>query len=209
MTLTVTAAFDRVLVARHGETEWNRVGRRQGQLDSPLTDSGHEQASLIVSTVALAPIDAIFSSPLGRARTTARVIAVALCRELVVVDELAEVHHGAFAGLTNAEIEERFPGELDRRSRDKYRWRFPNGESYKQAGQRAAVALQRIEVAGSRKPLLITHEMITRMLLKVLLQLEPDAALALSLPYGVVMAVSPATRMLEQLQPPEPPHTSV
>ena len=68
---------------------------------------------------------------------------------------------------------------------------------------------QRIEVAGSRKPLLITHEMITRMLLKALLQLEPDAALALSLPYGVVMAVSPAKRMLEQLRPPDPPHTSI
>ena len=78
------------------------------------------------------PIDAVFSSPLGRAMTTAQVYAAALGLPVVTVDELAEIHHGAMAGLRADEVEAAFPGELSRRAADKYRWRFPGdgGESY-------------------------------------------------------------------------------
>jgi broad specificity phosphatase PhoE len=64
-----------VLLARHGQTEWNALGRRQGQLDSPLTAAGVEQAHRHAKTVAVRGIDGIFTSPLGRALTTAEIIA--------------------------------------------------------------------------------------------------------------------------------------
>jgi probable phosphoglycerate mutase len=68
----------RVLLARHGQTEWNVLGRRQGQLDSPLTAAGWDHARRHAKTLAPQDIDAIFTSPLGRASTTADIIGEAL-----------------------------------------------------------------------------------------------------------------------------------
>jgi probable phosphoglycerate mutase len=100
------------------------------------------------------------------------------------------VHHGTFAGLTNQQIEARHPGELVRRETQKYTWRFPDGESYADADIRACTALDDVARAGAASPLLVTHEMIGRMLLRALLGLQPDQALSWSLPHGVVAEVS-------------------
>jgi probable phosphoglycerate mutase len=181
--------FDRVYIVRHGETEWNLLGRRQGQLDSPLTERGRCQAQSAAAQIPVGSADGLFSSPLGRSIYTARVIAETLELKTTVIEELAEVHHGRFAGLTNAEIEELFPGELSRRQLIKYRWQFPYGESYEQAAGRAARALRRISSGGVRRPILVTHEMIGRMLLKELLDLDPDDALLASVPHGEAVLV--------------------
>jgi len=61
-----------VFLARHGQTQWNLQGRRQGRLDSPLTRTGVEQANRHAVVLQGRGIDGIFTSPLGRAVTTAR-----------------------------------------------------------------------------------------------------------------------------------------
>jgi broad specificity phosphatase PhoE len=99
-----------VLVARHGQTEWNELGRRQGRLDSPLTSLGEQQARLLARAVAQLPgVGGIFSSPLRRALRTAAACGEVLGLPVTVVKELTEVHHGVMAGLTAAEVETRFP----------------------------------------------------------------------------------------------------
>lgn len=95
------------------------------------------------------------------------------------------------AGLSEAQIDERFPGAFDERARDKYVWAFPNGESYADADARAAAALGAITQTGVRRPLIVSHEMIGRMLLKQLLGLEPSTALAERQPNNVVNVVAP------------------
>jgi probable phosphoglycerate mutase len=151
------------------------------------------------SVLADISIDGIFSSPLGRAFTTAQVIGGGLGRQVLVIDELAELHHGDFAGLTNNEIDAAHPGEMNRRAKDKYHWRFPGGESYEDVDRRASIALDRIAEAGSRRPLLVTHEMIGRMLLRALLDLAPSHALERSLAHGVVLDVCPTGRTIREL----------
>lgn len=151
---------ERVVLARHGETEWNRAGRRQGQLDSPLTDRGRAQALVLAEGVAALLVDAIFTSPLGRSPATAAVCAERVGLPVTTIDELAEVNHGDMAGLTSAELDRRFPGALARRSQDKYRWRFPGGESYADADCRAGAALTRIATTGALRPLIVSREMI-------------------------------------------------
>jgi probable phosphoglycerate mutase len=136
-------------------------------------------------------VDSIFSSPLGRAHRTALIIAAKLGRPVLVLDALAEVHHGAFAGLTDQQIEARYPGELVRRQTQKYTWRFPDGESYADADFRARTALDDVARSGAVSPMLVTHEMTGRMLLRALIGLRPDEALSWSLPHGVVAEVSP------------------
>jgi probable phosphoglycerate mutase len=108
-----------------------------------------------------------------------------------VIDDLAEVHHGRFAGLTNAEIEASHPGELRRRERQKYTWTFPGGESYADADTRAGRALDHVAASTAQAALLITHEMIGRMLLRWLLDLMPADAMARSIPHGTVIEVHP------------------
>ncbi len=97
-----------VLLARHGETEWNRLGIRQGQHDSALTARGRAQAGLVAISVAEMQPDGVFTSPLGRSAATAQLCAEHLGVRLAVIDELAEVHHGVMAGLTSKRA---FPGD--------------------------------------------------------------------------------------------------
>lgn len=181
--------WERVLLARHGQTEWNVVGRRQGQLDAPLTAVGIEQARR--HAVAATGADRVFTSPQGRATSTARLIAEALDLPVVVIDELAEIHHGTFAGLTDTEIEARYPAEWWDRAEDKYEWRFPGGESYADADPRALRALEKIAADPARRPLIVTHEMVSRLLLRHLLGLTPQEALLRRQPHEVIFAIGP------------------
>ncbi len=193
------------LLARHGETEWNREGRRQGQLDSPLTATGRSSVQRLASELAGAPIDGVFSSPLGRAVETASVYAEALHLAVEVVDQLRELDHGAMAGLTKAEIEARFPGELARRRRSRYTWRFPGGESYADADARAGVALEIVRNRGAEMPLLVSHEMIGRMLLRNLLGIDVGEALKLSQPPGTVYQLDLVEKSFVTLRLDSPP----
>jgi probable phosphoglycerate mutase len=130
---------------------------------------------------------------------TAQVSAEALGLTVQVIPELAEVHHGEMAGLTTTQANARFPGALEQRARDKYTWQFPGGESYADADGRAAVALARIALAGARRPLIVSHEMISRMLLRNLLGTGPAEAITTQQPHHVLYRVEPSSGQLEEL----------
>jgi broad specificity phosphatase PhoE len=195
--LQVVFAFESVYLARHGQTVWNLEGRPQGRLDSPLTPEGVMQVRRNAAAVRREPVDGLFSSPLGRAWTSAAVFAAALGLPVQVLDELSEVDHGELSGLTRAEIAAAWPGQAEARARDKYSYRFPGGESYADAEIRAGRALARIARSGVRAPLLVSHEMIGRMLLKNLAGLDRVEALRLSHPSDVVYKVHPALGTIE------------
>ncbi len=131
-----------IYLVRHGETEWNRIGRMQGQLDAPLTTRGEAQARAVGETLAELGVDGfdLVASPLGRTRATAAIIARALDRdpEAMTTDErLMEMTWGDWDGLSRAEIEARDPGAWARRKAD--RWNYPppgGGESYAMLARR-------------------------------------------------------------------------
>jgi broad specificity phosphatase PhoE len=176
-------------LSRHGETEWNLRGRRQGQLDSPLTPAGVAQAHRIGELLADQCVDGVFASPLGRALTTATICATRLQLPVVILPSLSEVHHGAWAGLTDAEIAEAYPGQFRHRTADKYLFRFPGGESYADADRRAADAIAAIAVHHVSRPLVVSHEMIGRLLRRHLLGLTPEEALTWKHPHGIVCRI--------------------
>lgn len=99
----------RILLARHGETDWNRVGRWQGHADPPLNDAGRTQAAELAERLAGDGIAAIYSSDLMRASQTARVVADRLGLAVVEDAGLREIDVGSWSGLTRAEVEQRFP----------------------------------------------------------------------------------------------------
>jgi broad specificity phosphatase PhoE len=145
-----------VLLARHGQSDWNATRRWQGHADRPLTDKGRAQATALAERLAHIELDAVYSSDLRRASDTAQVVAEAQGLELVQLPELREVDVGAWSGLTRDEAEERFPEGFAR-------WRegFPgwdDGESYDDMAQRVIGAVVEIALAqeGGRA-LVVSH----------------------------------------------------
>lgn len=152
----------RILLVRHGESEWNAAGRWQGRADPPLSPAGREAAHRLAATLAeLVPTlgPTIWTSPLQRARETATIIADhhGLC---VHVDErLAERDVGEWTGLTHREIETRWPG-----ARDAGAWPA-DAEPTREVVDRALDALCDVAATAAGQALVVTHAGIIRSLL--------------------------------------------
>ena len=97
----------KLLLVRHGETDWNRDGRWQGGSDTRLNDVGREQARALAQQLD-GEIDVLYSSDLARARETAEIVAAKLGLEVRLDPRLRERGFGSWEGLTTTEIEERF-----------------------------------------------------------------------------------------------------
>ena len=103
----------RLFLVRHGQSEWNAVGKWQGQADPPLSELGTKQACQAASQ--LPEFGLLASSTLERAKQTATIFAEATewnLEDIVVEDRIKERDAGAFSGLTRVEIDEQFPGFL-------------------------------------------------------------------------------------------------
>jgi broad specificity phosphatase PhoE len=145
-----------ILLARHGETDWNREGRFQGHADPALNRTGRSQAVDLTVALMAEELAAIYSSPLRRALETAEVIAASHGLAAVAVDALREVDVGSWSGLTRTEVEERFPVQFARWL--DYGEGWEDGESYEQMGRRAVTAL--LELAATHegeRVLAVTH----------------------------------------------------
>lgn len=100
----------RYYLVRHGETEWNRDGNRYcGRTNLPLTPAGHLQAEKLANFLQNKPIDLVLVSPLQRARDTARPIIQRMGLDMHIDERLREIDFGVWEGLTQREIEQRFP----------------------------------------------------------------------------------------------------
>lgn len=118
-------------VVRHAESSWNAQGRYQGQTDVPLSELGRQQAAALAERLRGQSFDAVYSSDLERARATAEVIAASLAGAPAVQLEagLREIQVGQLAGLTAAEIAERYPDYLAALRADPWHTARPDGES--------------------------------------------------------------------------------
>jgi broad specificity phosphatase PhoE len=136
-----------ILLARHGETDWNREGRWQGWADPSLNDIGRAQAQALAEQLRILPFDAVYSSDLARAHETAEIVAAPHAVPVVTDPGLREIDIGSWSGLTRAEIDERFPsGER------------PDGETRDEHTERVLEAVERIARANpGRRILLVTH----------------------------------------------------
>src|SRR5258705_7413049 len=119
----------RIILVRHGETEWNRESRIQGHTDRVLTAEGRAQAAAIGSRLAGERIDAIVSSDLGRAMDTAARIAMRCGRPVAGDARLRERCFGQGEGLTYDEAGVRYPDAFSRQRETDPDFAIPGGES--------------------------------------------------------------------------------
>ena len=128
-----------ILLARHGETDWNRERRVQGHTDRPLNEVGRAQARALADRLAAEPIEAVYSSDLARARETAHIVAEPRGLTVVAVPELREKNFGTWEGLTDEEIVARFPEAAG--------GQWGDGETSEQVAARILRALRGIAAA--------------------------------------------------------------
>jgi phosphoserine phosphatase len=145
-----------ILLARHGESDWNHEGRWQGQADRPLTELGREQARALADRLDDTDLEAIYSSDLLRARETAEIVAASKGLQVTALPELREVDVGSWSGLTRAEAQRRFREGFARWQAGGEGW--SDGETYEQLGNRVVGAVKRIaaEHSGGRV-LVVAH----------------------------------------------------
>jgi probable phosphoglycerate mutase len=145
-----------ILLARHGETDWNRDNRFQGHADPPLNETGRAQAAELAAVLADEPLAAVYSSPLHRAFETAQILAAPHGLEPLPVDALREVDVGSWQGLSRTEIEERFPEQFARWL--DYQQGWEDGESYEEMGGRVIAGLRELAARHvGERILAVTH----------------------------------------------------
>lgn len=159
-----------LFLVRHGQTRWNAERRIQGWGDSPLTDDGIAQARRIAARLADVEIAAVYSSDLGRAVETARIIADGRGLSVTTLFDLRETSWGDWEGRTAAEIDAAQPdlwgrflsrGREMNESEDDFEWEtttvVPGGETLASACARISSALATIRSAhpGDDEPVLV------------------------------------------------------
>ncbi len=134
----------KLYLVRHGETDWNREGRWQGQADPPLNRRGWRQARQLARRFKEIPLAAVFSSDLRRAACTAELIARAVGNPqvpLIYDPRLREIHQGEWQGLLVSEIQARYTRLFEQRLHDPLSVAPPGGETALQVHQRVVAAV--------------------------------------------------------------------
>jgi broad specificity phosphatase PhoE len=148
------AGPDEILLARHGETDDNAVGRFQGHRNPPLNERGRAQARALADAMAGEGIVALYASPLRRARETAEIVGAGLGLEPVLDERLMEIDVGEWAGLLHHEIAD---GDLERWRAAEPSFRFPGGESVAEQVERVGAAIGDVRAAGRLPALVVCH----------------------------------------------------
>ncbi len=165
--------FRRLLLARHGQTEWNSVTRYQGKTDVPLNETGRLQAARLAARLSFWGPEKMFTSPLSRAGETAKIIRDRLQEgekpPLFVLPELAEIDFGDWEGLTIPEIERTHGPLFSQWREDPSRVVPPGGESFAQVLDRVEKSLERILAGPEERILVVGHGGIMRAILVQLL----------------------------------------
>lgn len=158
--------MSRIVVVRHGETEWHAENRFAGSSDIALTAKGHQQAERLAIWARSAGLAAIWSSPLQRARLTAEPAAQAAGLKLGMDERLIELDFGRGEGLTAAEMQRDFPAERAAFESDPVRHHLPGGENPEAAVSRGLLALHSIAAANTGgRSLVVAHNTLLRLVL--------------------------------------------
>ena len=178
----------RLLLVRHGETEWNRLSRFQGQRDIPLNENGQQQAQQAGAFLKHQHFDLAFSSPLKRPWATGVAIladnlsAQASHPPLAMrpVPDLREISHGEWEGLLESEIEAKFPGELATWQATPETVQMPGGENLQGVWERSWAAWREIvEMTAAHSQtatgLVVAHDAVNKAIACQVVGLDPDA----------------------------------
>jgi broad specificity phosphatase PhoE len=147
------ASVTHLILARHGETDWNAERRFQGHADPPLNDTGRAQAEALAERLAAQDLAAIYSSDLRRAAQTAAAVGNRFGLPVVELPSLREIDVGEWSGLTVSEVVERYPDGYARHRAGGDGWTA--GETHAQLTERIVRAVSEIANEHPRRTVLV------------------------------------------------------
>lgn len=166
----------KVILVRHGQTEWNRVERFRGRYDVPLNTTGITQADSTGRCIAaIWQPSAIYSSPLSRAVQTVEKIALPLGLSVKPYPGLIDIDYGEWQGLYTEEARKKYPGAISDWFQSPHKANIPGGETLAAVRERAMSALSDlIERHDGQTIVLVSHTVVNRLILLGILGLGND-----------------------------------
>jgi len=186
----------RLLLVRHGETEWNRVSRFQGGIDVPLNDNGRKQAQQAAEFLKDVPIDFAISSPMLRPKETAEIILQPHPNiTLELQEEFKEINHGLWEGKLESEIKQEYADLLRQWQTAPETVQMPEGENLQQVWDRAVACwdgiVKSVEVSDTelKTGLVVAHDAINKVILCHVLGLSPASIWSIKQGNGAVTVI--------------------
>lgn len=162
----------KLLLIRHGQTDWNLLGKYQGQTDIALSGEGIRQADLLAQNFPVDTLDIIYTSDLQRAFMTAERLAEKFSAPLYADKALRELNFGAWEGLTYQEIAERWPQEVKNLFGAPEKLQIPEGETFLMLQRRAMDKIHEIHAENEGKNVaVVAHGAISKAILTALLHI--------------------------------------
>ena len=181
----------KLILVRHGETPWNAQKRYQGTKNPGLNDRGRRQAKATALELKGEQIDAIYCSPMRRARETLdEIIKFHAEVEPVFLDALVELNYGGFEGLTKYEIEEKFGDYLDERVKKGIQFKYPEGESVAELLERIKGVLEMLKKKHFGQTVLIVgHSNANKAMLHLIVDFPKEDFYELYHPHDLIYIV--------------------
>ena len=178
-----------IYFVRHGQTEWNAAARMQGQQDSDLNDVGRRQAEDHGRLLARVGVDALYVSPLNRARQTLAIVQRFVSLDACADARIKEWDCGLWSGQLRADVRKRWPKEWAALEADPYHYRGPGCENYPDMIARARPFVEELLASAERRIAVISHGMIGRVMVGTLMDFGESDMLAFKQPNHVVYRV--------------------
>ena len=163
----------RLVVVRHGRTEWNRVERFRGRADIQLDEVGIRQAEAAAARIAEWQVSAIYSSPLNRALSTAEILARPFSLEVKLLPGIIDIDYGEWQGLSPEEATAKYGDFYSTWLNSPHQVKFPAGESLAEVRERAASAVGDLIAQHPKETIvLVSHKVVCQILILSLLGLD-------------------------------------
>ena len=170
-----TIGDSRIILVRHGETDWNKEGRFQGQIDIPLNETGKNQAQKASNFLKSIDFNKAYSSSMSRPLETAKIILGKKSNlSILKIDELSEISHGLWEGKLEKEIKTTWPEMLDKWHQEPENVIMPEGESIEDVSKRSLNAWKNICKNQNKNDitLVVAHDAVNKTLICNLLGLS-------------------------------------
>ncbi len=164
-----------LIFVRHGLTDWNEGGIFRGHEDVRLNALGIAQADATAEALKDRVFEAVYSSPLKRSFVTARRIALPHEIEVRAHDGFLDVNYGAWQGLKESTVKEKYAATYDKWLKSPAKVRFPGGENMKKAWKRVNSSLRELlMIHGTGTVVIVTHRIPLKFMTTYLLRQHPD-----------------------------------
>jgi len=161
-----------IILARHGETEWNVAEVFRGRIDIELNETGIKQAELLAEYLSHMKIDAVYSSPLKRALKTAEIIASYHKTAVEVAPGLIDFDYGEWQGLAHQEVRNKYEELYAEWINNPDQVRIPTGESLGEVRERAMGVVSDVIAKYEGIVVLVSHRVVNKVLICALLGLD-------------------------------------